>query len=672
MNNKLLLTASVVVCLFTLNTLHASTCQPVSVTYLTNGLGDMTSDGIWVWDSHNYAKAREQNGGEGHLLTPVLDLSGTDGVTIAFTHTHRYANQPSSDYTLWVTDNYKGSYAATSWKQVTISPYATNNDWTFVNVSINVPISYVGARTVFCFKYTSTSEINGTWEVKNLHITGTCQGVSAPPVALPDVGDGRLKVCAQNLLNYYYNYNTGRGKYTAAEFAEKTRKITDAILWVDADIYAFCELEAQDIILRQLVDSLNKITNSTTYSYVADEINEAWDSYDNNLKSGFIYRNDKVKTIGSSVAAYSAFYYCNTMRVQTFEELSSGERFTLSMNHFKSKAGNAEDQGNSIRVTNATQLVENLPSKALDKDILIVGDLNCETGEEPLNIIENAGYTEQLLTYEPSAYSHCSNGGELIDHVYANSSMAEQITGAGMFHISTSCGTDASANYNHRYSDHDPYVVGINLSSAETTECEEIEETYLPTGGTGLGEMKAFSLSGQYNWRYQSSYGATCNDKGGEDWLLTPIYDMSKAKTVTLSFDHTIGYANDMQAQQTLWVTDNFSDIENSNWTQLTIPVYPSGKNWVFVHSDIDVPVSTVGKSTVFGFKYNVPADATNSSTWEIKNLQVKVTCAETASAVNSLTTDGHQKTKKHISNGHLYIILPDGTQYNATGAKVQ
>ena len=120
-----------------------------------------------------------------------------------------------------------------------------------------MPVEYVGANTVFCFRYTSTAEQNGTWEIKNLHITTTCDGVTAPPVALPELGNGRLKVCAQNLQNYYYNYNTGRGNYTQEEFADKTRKIVDAMLWVDADIYAFCELEAKPIILKQLADSMN-------------------------------------------------------------------------------------------------------------------------------------------------------------------------------------------------------------------------------------------------------------------------------------------------------------------------------------------------------------------------------------------------------------------------------
>ena len=207
MKQYVLILASIIVCIFPVATLRAADCQPMNVSYLNSGLGDITTDAsdIWVWDSHNYAKGRKIGGGEGHLFTPVLDLSGADEVTIKFSHTHRYAANPESDYTLWVTDDYKGSYASSTWKQLIISPYGTNNDWTFVDATVNVPLSYVGTHTVFCFRYTSTETTNGTWEIKNLRISTICAGVSAPPVPLPNIGDGRLKVCAQNLLNYYFN-----------------------------------------------------------------------------------------------------------------------------------------------------------------------------------------------------------------------------------------------------------------------------------------------------------------------------------------------------------------------------------------------------------------------------------------------------------------------------------
>ena len=67
-----------------------------------------------------------------------------------------------------------------------------------------------------------------------------------------------------------------------------------------------------------------------------------------------------------------------------------------------------------------------------------------------------------MLQYDPNAYSHCYGGGELIDHVFANASMAEQIVNAYVKHVSTYRCT-SYVTQDMSYSDHDPYVVEINL-----------------------------------------------------------------------------------------------------------------------------------------------------------------------------------------------------------------
>ena len=314
---------------------------------------------------------------------------------------------------------------------------------------------------------TKLKNYSGTIETTPFNVPVTwLEPLPEEPIAVPDVGPCRLKIFGQNVLNYYFNYNTGRGNYTPEEFAEKTRKMVDAMITVDADIFALCEVEAQEIVLKQLVDSMNKRVEGDIYAVVSDGINVEWDAtYNNNIKSGFIYRKDKVKTYGSNYGATTVTYYKNTQRIQTFQELSTGERFTLSMNHFKSKVSGSDED----RVKNANYILSGLNSYYYrDADILILGDLNCEVGEEPITILQNAGYEEQLLKYNTSPYSYCYSGqGILIDHALANSTMAAQITGAGIYHITTECGADAYKNVDARYSDHDPYVIGLCLGSGE-------------------------------------------------------------------------------------------------------------------------------------------------------------------------------------------------------------
>lgn len=163
-----------------------SECENVSGSWLQtggSGLGEMTTDdaSVWTYNSSYGAVGKKQGGYTAYLMTPAKNLNGMQTVTLAFNHAHRYASNPSDELTLWVTPDYKGSVAASQWQQLTISPYASNTNWTFVNVTINVPVSMVGANTVFAFKYKSTASAYATWEIKNLTLTAVCAGDTPQP-----------------------------------------------------------------------------------------------------------------------------------------------------------------------------------------------------------------------------------------------------------------------------------------------------------------------------------------------------------------------------------------------------------------------------------------------------------------------------------------------------------
>lgn len=647
--------------------LFAANCDPIDITWLTSSqtsLGEMTTDNSSVWSydaSYHYAKATKSGGVTAWLLTPEQDLSKSETVTLSFSHVHKFAGTPAEELTLWVSADYTGDVASSTWTQLTISPYTSNSDWTWKDVTISVPTSAVGAKTVFGFKYMSTASNYATWEVKNVKLSATfnCEREG-------------LRVCGQNLQNYYYNYATSsRPKYNDdAGRAAKTYKIMDGMFAVNADIYAFCELEAKPIILKQLVDSLNKRVGKTRYAYVVEDIDEDPDTYDNNLKSGFVYRLDKVKTIGESSAASSYAYYKNTMRIQTFEELASGERFVLSMNHFKAK-DSSEDAGDQQRQNNANSLVYALSKAFPDPDVLVLGDLNCTITETPLTIIKNAGFEEQLLRFDENTWSHCYySTAELIDHVFANASMAKQVVDAQVKHICTTC-NGYSGNYSTSYSDHDPYYVDLELAS--TSECEDLDVTYLKLNGSGLGEMSNPKIiSGVNNkWSYDSKYGAVCKNSGTDPhWLITPVYDWSDAKSVTVEFEHALGFANwtDMEKEHTMWITPDFSDVQNSEWTQLTIPKYPPTTNWSWVTAKLSIPTNLLGKHTVIGFKQEVAA---NSPQWEIKNLHIKAVC-EDITTLEDVAESNTTNAIRLIENGRLIILLPDGSVYDMRGTRLQ
>lgn len=295
--------------------------------------------------------------------------------------------------------------------------------------------------------------------------------VQAALPAVPNLGNPRIVVLANNLENYYINPNSGRGDYTQAQIVAKTGKIVEMMLASNADIFAFCEVEAKPAVLQNLVQELNTAAGGNDFAAVTDGIDEDWDErYNNNIKSGFVYRVATVAPYGSDYAATNVTYYKNTMRIQAWTEISSGERFTLSMNHFKAMS---DDAAKAKRVDNANWLMAGLSnsSKVKDPDILIMGDLNAQMGEQCLTIIQNNGYVEQLLRFDEDAYSYIYYGShELIDHAFANSTMAQQITAAAVWH------TNTSQSYSQRYSDHDAVLVGLRLGE-QLSDIETIDVT---------------------------------------------------------------------------------------------------------------------------------------------------------------------------------------------------
>lgn len=162
----------------------------------------------------------------------------------------------------------------------------------------------------------------------------------------------------------------------------------------------------------------------------------------------------------------------------------------------------------------------------------------------------------------------------------------------------------------------------------DPSDCNNIQASYLPIGASGLGDMKEQLVSGAKSWFYDEKYGARVSKSNTEAWLYTPTYDMSGMASVQVSFEHAINYAGDMQTQQTMWVTDDFTgDVTTTSWQQVTIPNYPAGNNWTFVSNTVNIPIQYVGEKTVVAFKYTSGGSG-NTATWEVKNLTINAVCA--------------------------------------------
>ena len=226
------------------------------------------------------------------------------------------------------------------------------------------------------------------------------------------------------------------------------------------------------------------------------------------IRVGIIYKTSAVTPFGSYAVLDSSVdpRFIDTRNrpalAQTFEETATGERFTLVVNHLKSKGsgcGAGDDdtttgQGNcnGTRTLAAQALSDWLagdPTGSGDPDVLIIGDMNSYAKEDPIVTLRNAGYTDLVGAFGgPSAYGYVFDGQlGYLDHALANASLSPQVAGVAEWHINADeiplfdynddVRTADEATFEEesdtlplyepnafRTSDHDPVIIGLALA----------------------------------------------------------------------------------------------------------------------------------------------------------------------------------------------------------------
>jgi predicted extracellular nuclease len=189
---------------------------------------------------------------------------------------------------------------------------------------------------------------------------------------------------------------------------------------------------------------------------------------------------------------------------QTFEANGGGGVFTVAVTHLKSKGTDCNDVGdpdtgngagncNLTRKAAAEAMVDWLasdPTGSGGSAYLIIGDLNSYDKEDPIDAIKKGAddtlgtgddYTDLVNFYQgEAAYTYVFDGaiGNL-DYALASAALADQVSGLTIWHINadepdlldydTSFKQPAQAALYepnaYRSSDHDPVIVGLDLSN---------------------------------------------------------------------------------------------------------------------------------------------------------------------------------------------------------------
>jgi 5'-nucleotidase len=323
-----------------------------------------------------------------------------------------------------------------------------------------------------------------------------------PRTAAPEDVGGDIRVASFNVLNYFVHFGgDARGAANEAALQKQEAKIVSAISALDADVVALQEIENSvrfapadpHKALIRLVGALNAVDGAGTWDYVRNPADLPAPAQQDFITTAIIFKPAKVTPQGASrsVNDESVWFNAREPIAQTFR--AGAATFTVVVNHFKSKSSSSSAVGdnadigdgqgafNGDRVRQARALADFVDQLKVDSgsdEVLLLGDFNAYTHEDPMRVLYDRAYVNLNDTGKTS-YVFSGLSGSL-DHAVASPSLAARVTGVDVWQInaveSYAFQYDGLAAFYeptpYRASDHNPIVVGLRTAPAGPVELQ--------------------------------------------------------------------------------------------------------------------------------------------------------------------------------------------------------
>ena len=284
-------------------------------------------------------------------------------------------------------------------------------------------------------------------------------------------------------------------------------------------------------------------------------------------------------------------------------------------------------------------------------------------GEQCLNNLVDAGYEEQILKRDPNAVSHWYNYvGYLIDHTFANSTMAAQVTDAHIEYVANKHSVGDNA-----YSDHDPYVVTLNLQAQEAATYSYKKVSTVTAGKKYLlvanNSKTANPIDIDKNYDRLSATDVTPSD--GVITMTTNKNGFKFEDAGSNQFNIKDYYGRYIYQQGTYAniQTGNKDKASNNNW-DFELVAYDdaykiqTSNGYYLLYQKNYSNFSWVNYASIYSGNYV-------TSLWEYD--PTEATGISTVNVYSQPTV-----TRKSIVNGRLIIVTGNGQKYTAAGIEIR
>ncbi|WP_040440319.1 ExeM/NucH family extracellular endonuclease [Algicola sagamiensis] len=309
---------------------------------------------------------------------------------------------------------------------------------------------------------TSLIGILGQFDQYQIHPIETVHFTQTNPRPRPLEKGDAYRIGVLNVQNYFNGngqgggFPTPRGASTPQELARQTEKLINSIWDSESALVGLVEIEndgfGEHSAIADFTHRFNQRTNQTFQFVRPQGLNRIGDDA---ITVALLYNTQIFDEVGQAKVLHTfPFDYHNRQPLaQSFKNLLTGEIFTVAVNHFKSKRCNnptgqdrdqQDGQGcwNATRTTAAKTLaawLNTYPTGIQDEDILIIGDLNAYSMEDPVRAIESSGYNNLLKRdKEANNYTYIYDGyAGALDHALATHSLAEKINRISVWHTNS-------------------------------------------------------------------------------------------------------------------------------------------------------------------------------------------------------------------------------------------